>query len=684
MLRGAAVAGEPFELPLAAAAASLELDAALTAVDAALAAGLARATAVPGQFLFRHPIVRRALYDGAGEGFRLAAHRAVADALAERGDLRTRAHHLARSAQPGDREALAVLIAAADRYAARAPASAAFWYGAAARIAAADAPSQRAELLTRHARALLSAGRLEESRAAMEEARRLASDRESVDEALLLAEIEQWLGQPEAAIERLLALRARLRGSDPRAVALILVRLLVVVRWHGDPRTALEYGREALEAAERSGDDVVLAAAQAELGEMAAHVDADVAHSLLDQAATRLKDLPDERLADAIEAFYSLGWGAVHLERYEEALAQFARCLEIARRTEGHRYATVGRAEPAEPLIRLGRVREALATAADGVEAARLHPNPHFLWWALWLQSAVQLRSGNTEAAAGSFRECEELAARLPAQPLVDVWMGYQRAFLLSVREQHAAAVAALEAAGGGPELPRIPINDRQVAWEIRVAAAIDRGDRSAADAAAAEAESWAKRSGLRGIAGFAARCRARAQLEWGSPDAAADAAAASAAAFDQLGARFDAARSRLLEGKCLAAAGRRDEAVSRLADAEQVLHDLGAERFRAEAARALRRLGRRTPARAAAVPAPRSTRGPAAAGPALGVLSAREREIAELVHRQLTNREIAAELFLSEKTVQTHLRNIFHKLGVSSRVAVAVAVEQAADEVRD
>lgn len=57
--------------------------------------------------------------------------------------------------------------------------------------------------------------------------------------------------------------------------------------------------------------------------------------------------------------------------------------------------------------------------------------------------------------------------------------------------------------------------------------------------------------------------------------------------------------------------------------------------------------------------------------------LSGREREIAELVADQLTNREIAERLYLSEKTVESHLRNIFGKLGVASRVAVAQAIER-------
>ena len=66
--------------------------------------------------------------------------------------------------------------------------------------------------------------------------------------------------------------------------------------------------------------------------------------------------------------------------------------------------------------------------------------------------------------------------------------------------------------------------------------------------------------------------------------------------------------------------------------------------------------------------------------GSGLASLSGREREIAELVSRGRTNREIAAELFLSEKTIESHLTKVFAKLGVSGRVAVAEAVGRERD----
>ena len=60
-----------------------------------------------------------------------------------------------------------------------------------------------------------------------------------------------------------------------------------------------------------------------------------------------------------------------------------------------------------------------------------------------------------------------------------------------------------------------------------------------------------------------------------------------------------------------------------------------------------------------------------------LDSLSQRERQVAMLITARKTNKEVAAELFLSEKTVESHLRNIFAKLGASSRVDVARAVER-------
>jgi DNA-binding CsgD family transcriptional regulator len=77
------------------------------------------------------------------------------------------------------------------------------------------------------------------------------------------------------------------------------------------------------------------------------------------------------------------------------------------------------------------------------------------------------------------------------------------------------------------------------------------------------------------------------------------------------------------------------------------------------DAARELRRLGRRV-----------TRKGRGRAGE-LG-LRRRELEVARLVTAGKTNREIAAELFVSEKTVESHLYNVLAKLGVSSRAAVA------------
>ena len=155
--------------------------------------------------------------------------------------------------------------------------------------------------------------------------------------------------------------------------------------------------------------------------------------------------------------------------------------------------------------------------------------------------------------------------------------------------------------------------------------------------------------------------------LAAGDADEAARVAHESAEAAARVGLRLQAAFSLSLEGRALVASGERARAIAVLREAEQELEACGSVRVRDEMRRELRKLGARS-----------EPRGPATAGESgIEALTKRELEIAGLVTDRLTNREIAAALFLSDKTVESHMRNIFHKLGVSSRVDIARAIER-------
>ena len=109
--------------------------------------------------------------------------------------------------------------------------------------------------------------------------------------------------------------------------------------------------------------------------------------------------------------------------------------------------------------------------------------------------------------------------------------------------------------------------------------------------------------------------------------------------------------------------------AAAELRRAARDFETCGALRHRDEAERELRKLGHHIH---------RRTRSGKADGTGIDSLTEREEQVARLVVDRKTNPEIAADLFLSQKTVETHLRNIFRKVGVSSRVELARAVESA------
>jgi DNA-binding NarL/FixJ family response regulator len=143
--------------------------------------------------------------------------------------------------------------------------------------------------------------------------------------------------------------------------------------------------------------------------------------------------------------------------------------------------------------------------------------------------------------------------------------------------------------------------------------------------------------------------------LSSGDPEIAAGALATAAAAFDELGLPYEAARARVARARALRDVGDASTAEPELERAAAALRRLGAEPELAEIDR-LRR------AHEAALPAG---------------LTAREAEVLRLVAEGKTNRDIAVELVISEHTVARHLQNMFVKLGVSSRSgATAFAFE--------
>jgi hypothetical protein len=114
VLESAAVVGGAFEPDLVAAVAGAHEPVALAAIDRLLEADLVRPTDAPRRFRFRHPIVRRAVYEGMPAGSRIIAHARAATALEAAGaPIATRAHHVERSAASGDEDAIVLLVDAA-------------------------------------------------------------------------------------------------------------------------------------------------------------------------------------------------------------------------------------------------------------------------------------------------------------------------------------------------------------------------------------------------------------------------------------------------------------------------------------------------------------------------------------------------------------------------------------------
>jgi DNA-binding NarL/FixJ family response regulator len=673
MLEGAAVAGDPFEPELAAVAAASPEASTMDAVDELLQFDFIRETEVPRRFRFRHPLVRLAVYETTAGGWRLGAHERCAEALAARGAaVAARAHHVERSARPGDLGAVAILREAGEATSRLAPESAARWFGGALRLLPETAPSEdRMELLLARADAFAAGGRFADSHETLLEAMVVVPDRSATLRTTLTtacARVERYLGRYEQANTRLVGALGLLPESPSVESVELRIELTLNEFYRSRYGAMREWAAGALSAAGVLGDAVLTAAAAV----TCAFADAmtgpiDVSRSSRDEAAALVDDLSDEELSIRPDAAGWLAIVEVYLDLYAEADVHASRALGLAR--------TYVRGDPLHRLYpvlpRVWYVRGRLAEASElldgAIEAARLLGSPPALAGNLFNRSVVAVAVGDLDVALATAEEAVELARDLDVG-FVTAWAAVRLASVLLETGQPEQAVDLLIGRVGGEELTLIPGGWRAYSLELltRCWLALDR--RSEAESAAALAQVTAAALRLPLAAAWADRASAAVALRAGEPADASERALASALAADEVGAPIEAGLSRTLAGRALAQAGQGEGAVAELRRAAAAFETCGALRYRDRAERELGKLGHRPH---------RRTRPGTTDGGGVESLTEREVEVARLVVDRKTNPEIAAELFLSQKTVETHLRNIFHKMNVTSRVALARAVER-------
>ncbi len=666
LAQGGAVLGGPFDLEVAARCAGVAPHQVAGGLDELVERGIVRPVHSPRRFAFRHPIVRYAVYESASHGWRFGAHARAAVELLERGaPIATTAHHLARSAAPGDLAATVLLMEAAGEVASHAPVSAQAWLDAAYAIVPhrADTVSTRIDLLVARARVSCMLGDLRAGRDAFVEVLSLITPDDPRYVALVAgcAGVEHGLGNFVEARAKLQGALEGVGAISPAAEATLCIELAVSWLYTLDLSKAEAFATRASEVAE--GCDRLLegtakallafvhASEETPLGNIAARARGS-------EAAVILDDLGDDVVATRLDALYYLGWAERLLERYVASGTHLARAVAVAKAGGGSQWLLPTLIEQAKTATLRGQLSVALDVAETAVEMAKISGVGLLVQLALTAEAAALSAAGDNERAIATCAEALSFAASGTT---------YHDANLRRLR-----AIAYLE---GGDEtrfLAELAFDDDTTVrdgmacklLEARCRSELAVGRRAEAKGLADKAHQLAIALDLPASAGFAARARARV-IASSEPATAVVAARDAIAAFVGSGALLEGARTRILTAELLARCGRVREALAECSAAADALASLGAQGAERQARLLLRRL-RRT----GSSPSPKG-----AIAQRFDVLSRRELEIAELVARGRTNRQIAMLLSISENTVESHVGAILAKLDVSGRGAVARAL---------
>jgi DNA-binding CsgD family transcriptional regulator len=641
-----AVLGAGAPLRQVAALADLELEEVAELVDALRAA----AVLAPDEPLdFAHPVLRAAAGDTMTAAERARAHERAVELLAAEGAPADRlALHLLHTHARGDPGVVATLRAGARIAADRgAPDTTASYL----RRALEESPpaAERGPLLLELGLALMAAWRDPQAPGLLEEAIRLTADPEPKLEAALLA-------------GRALAFQSAVGIS---------VRLL---------ETGLAGGmgssqRARLVEAELMAQSSILATSVADVrNRLDRHLDEDPAESAAEGVVSLVRAMHDfaaihdvQGIGNRVEralAGPALGSGSVAvtpglmvlvwLDRLDVVEKISLQLVEEGKRRGdvgfvGHYAWTRGLA-----LAERGSLRDAESDARWVHELKLGLRSPGGLLFTLSALMAILLDGGQVQAAADALEEAEGVLAAVELPDELEDMLCW--ALTLEQRGRLRIEQGALEC--GLADLAEAELRWRALGirnplaarWrEYALPALLRLGDAEKARSLATEELELARETGLPRALAIANRLSALAEPRQQELALLAEAVEL----LEQSPARLEYARALVDHGAALRRAGRRRDAQARLRPALELAHRCGAAGLAARAREELVAAGARP-------------RRPVFTG--VEALTASERRAARLAAQGRSNREIAETLFVTQRTVETHLRHTFQKLGITSR----------------
>lgn len=626
------------------------------AVGAGAAAGLEEAVAAElidvthERVRFSHPMFASAVYTSASPGARRRLHRRLTRLVT---DVEEQARHTALAARRPDEQAAVLLDAAAAHARERgAPGMAGELLEWAARLT----PEGDVEAVHRRligaAEHFYRAGHLEYARNV------LASIADTIDERQrghllrLLGEIRYNEDSFDEAISVLD--RALRYAAAPDATVDILLRLAFAHFSKGDVTQSLSAARRALQQAERSLNPARLAEALA--------VEANVAFYAgegLDTTKVRRALALEDRSRDVqllvrpstIDALFALYAG-----RLSEAAAKLRTLRDWLRQggenSDGMLLTWLSAAE-----IFRGNFAAAEQIAEEALSLAAQAGSDTIRGNALLHRAKARAFRGQVDAAKEDLRRSSVLLAEA-GWTLVSAWADWTLGFLELSVEDYAAAesafapyVAAIEVAGVSEPFA---LNFLPDAIEVLIA----RGEQDRAERIVEPFEGRARQLGRSTALVGAMRCRALLLAARGDVTGAIDAAEESLRWAAQTEMPFERARTLLVHGQVRRRARHKQAARDSFEQALAMFEQLGAGLWAARAQADLLRVSHRsTP----------------------GALTATEQRVAELAASGMKNREVAAALFVSPKTVEANLARIYRKLGITTRAELGARMAQRA-----